>query len=456
MKQILIKNAYIVTMNAKREIYNNGSILIEGNKIKAIGKVEENLIAENVEILDANGKIILPGFINTHVHLSQQLGRGIADDVDLLTWLRERVWPYESSFDYESSLISSTACCVEMIKSGITTFLESGGQYVDAMVEAVKNTGMRAALSKSVMDDGIGLPENWVKTADEEIETQKELFEKYNNSADGRIKIWFGLRTIFNNSDELILKTKKIADELNTGIHMHIAEIAAENDYVKSSRGNSTVEHLHKLGALGPNLLAVHTVWLTDREIDLFRLYDVKVSHNPAAAMKVVLGFARIPEMLDKGLNVSIGTDGAPSNNRMDMMREMYLTSLIHKGRTLNPKVVPAEQVLEMATINGAKCALLEKEIGSLEVGKKADLIILNPNTIHSLPLHDPIANIVYTMSSENVESTMCNGQWLMKNREILFLNEKELIENLKQKSKEIKEKAGIVLPNRFPVIDII
>ncbi|MDX8335339.1 amidohydrolase [Candidatus Cetobacterium colombiensis] len=456
MKQILIKNAYIVTMNAKREIYNNGSILIEGNKIKAIGKVEKNLIAENVEILDANGKIILPGFINTHVHLSQQLGRGIADDVDLLTWLRERVWPYESSFDYESSLISSTACCVEMIKSGVTTFLESGGQYVDAMVEAVKNTGMRAALSKSVMDDGIGLPENWVKTADEEIETQKELFEKYNNSADGRIKIWFGLRTIFNNSDELILKTKKIADELNTGIHMHIAEIAAENDYVKSSRGNSTVEHLHKLGALGPNLLAVHTVWLTDREIDLFRLYDVKVSHNPAAAMKVVLGFARIPEMLDKGLNVSIGTDGAPSNNRMDMMREMYLTSLIHKGRTLNPKVVPAEQVLEMATINGAKCALLEKEIGSLEVGKKADLIILNPNTIHSLPLHDPIANIVYTMSSENVESTMCNGQWLMKNREILFLNEKELMENLKQKSKEIKEKAGIVLPNRFPVIDII
>ncbi|MCQ9625869.1 amidohydrolase family protein [Cetobacterium somerae] len=265
-----------------------------------------------------------------------------------------------------------------------------------------------------------------------------------------------GLRTIFNNSDDLIIKTKKIADELNTGIHMHIAEIAAENDYVKTNRGNSTVEHLHKLGALGPNLLAVHTVWLTDREIDLFRLYDVKVSHNPAAAMKVVLGFARIPEMLEKGLSVSIGTDGAPSNNRMDMMREMYLTSLIHKGRTLNPKVVPAEQVLEMATINGAKCALLEREIGSLEVGKKADLIILNPNTIHSLPLHDPIANIVYTMSSENVESTMCNGKWLMKNREILVLNESNLIEQVKIKSEEIKTKAKIVLPNRFPVIDII
>ncbi|ERT66307.1 MAG: amidohydrolase [Cetobacterium somerae] len=456
MKQILIKNAYVVSMNEKREIYNNGSILIENDLIKAIGKVDEKSIIDTAEIIDAKGKIVLPGLINTHVHLSQQLGRGIADDVDLLTWLRERVWPYESNFDYESSLISSTACCVEMIKSGVTTFLEAGGQYVEAMAEAVKNTGIRAALSKSVMDEGIGLPTNWIKTADEEIQVQKELFDKYNNTADGRIKIWFGLRTIFNNSDDLIIKTKKIADELNTGIHMHIAEIAAENDYVKTNRGNSTVEHLHKLGALGPNLLAVHTVWLTDREIDLFRLYDVKVSHNPAAAMKVVLGFARIPEMLEKGLSVSIGTDGAPSNNRMDMMREMYLTSLIHKGRTLNPKVVPAEQVLEMATINGAKCALLEREIGSLEVGKKADLIILNPNTIHSLPLHDPIANIVYTMSSENVESTMCNGKWLMKNREILVLNESNLIEQVKIKSEEIKTKAKIVLPNRFPVIDII
>ena len=343
-----------------------------------------------------------------------------------------------------------------MIKSGVTTFLEAGGQYVEAMAEAVKVTGVRAGLSKSVLDEGIGLPTNWIKTAEEELDKQKELYEKYHNTANERIKIWFGLRTIFNNSDDLIMKTKKLADDLNTGIHMHIAEIAAENDYVKETRGLSTVENLNKLGALGPNLLAVHTVWLTDREIDLFRLYDVKVSHNPAAAMKVVLGFARIPEMLDKGINVSIGTDGAPSNNRMDMMREMYLTSLIHKGRTLNPKAVPAEQVLEMATIHGAKCALLDKEIGSLEVGKKADLIILNPDTIHSLPLHDPVANIVYTMSSENVDSTMCDGKWLMKEREVLVVNEKELLEKVKEQAKKVMNKAGVKITNMFPVIDIV
>lgn len=455
MSQILIKNGYVISMNKNREIFKNGSVLIEDDKIKAVGKVEHSLVNADAEIYDVQGKIILPGLVNTHVHLSQQLGRGVADDVVLLTWLRERVWPYESSFNYEDSLISSTACCVELIKTGVTTFLEAGGQYVDAMAEAVEKCGLRACLSKSTMDEGEGLPKAWQKTAQEELDFQEELFKKYNDTADGRIKIWFGLRTIFNNSDELIKGTKTLADKYNTGIHMHVLEVKEEMDYTRATRGETTVEHMNRLGALGPNLVAAHTVWLTEREIDLFRLYDVKVSHNPGAAMKVVLGFAKIPEMLEKGIAVSIGTDGAPSNNRMDMMRDMYLTSLIHKGRTLNPKTVSAEQVLEMATINGARCALMEKEIGSLEVGKKADLIILNPDTIHSLPVIDPVANIVYAMSSENVESNMCNGKWLMKNREILFLDEKDLLEKVKIQNKKVMDKAGIVIPDRFPVIEI-
>ena len=453
MKQLFIKNAYLVTMNENREVYEKGNLLIENNKIKAVGHFDENIVNEDAETYDAQGKMLMPGFINTHVHLSQQLGRGIADDVDLLTWLRERVWPYESSFDYEDSLISSTACCVELIRSGVTTFLESGGQYVDAMVEAVDKTGIRACLAKSVMDEGVGLPDNWQKTCEEELNTQVDLFERFNNTSNGRVKIWFGLRTIFNNSDELLVKTKELADKYNTGIHMHVGEIANENEYTKTRAGLSTVEHLNKLGVLGSNLLAVHTVWLTNREIDLFRLNNVKVSHNPAAAMKVVLGFASVPEMLDKGIPVSIGTDGAPSNNRMDMMRDMYLTSLIHKGRTLNPTIVNAETVLEMATINGAKCALLDNEIGSLEVGKKADMIILNPNTIHSMPLNNPIGNIVYSMSSENVESTICDGKWLMKEKEITVLDESKLLEDVKIQAEKIRKKANIKLNTNFTII---
>lgn len=454
MSQLYIKNAYVITMNGNREVYTKGGVLIQDNLIQAVGKIDEQLLEASCEIYDAKGKILMPGLVNTHVHLSQQLGRGIADDVTLLTWLRERIWPYESSFDYEDSLISSTACCVEMIKSGVTTFLEAGGQYVDAMVKAVETTGLRACLAKSVMDTGEGLPKPWQKTCEEELATQVDLYEKYHNTCNERIKIWFGLRTIFNNSDTLIQKTKALADHYQTGIHMHIAEISDEIDFARTKAGYSTVEHLHHLGVLGPNLLAVHTVWLTQREIDLFRLYDVKVSHNPAAAMKVVLGFASVPEMLHKGIPVSIGTDGAPSNNRMDMMRDMYLTALIHKGRTLNPEVLYAEQVLEMATLNGAKCALLEDYIGSLEVGKKADMILLNPNTLHSLPLHNPIGNIVYAMTSENVDSTICDGRWLMKEREIMVLDEALLIEQVKQQARKISEKVGLHLPTSFKIID--
>lgn len=449
MSQILIKNALIVSMNQDRDIFE-GDLLVEDNKIKALGKIDKDIIDPEAEIVEAKGKIVMPGMVNTHVHLSQQLARGIADDVDLLTWLRKRIWPFESNMDLEDSYISSLACSLELIKSGVTCFAEAGGQHVDGMGRAVTEAGLRGVLSRSTMDTGEGLPLNWQESTEVCLEKQIELLERWHNKAEGRIKYWFGLRTIFNNSDKLITKTKELADKYNVGIHMHVAEIADEVQYIKQTRGRTTVEHLQSLGVLDSNFLAVHTVWLTDREIDFFRLNDVKVSHNPGAAMKVVLGFARIPEMLEKGICVSIGTDGAPSNNRMDMMDEMYLTSLIHKGRTLNPKAVPAETVLEMATLNGARSVLLDDQIGSLEVGKCADLIIINPHSIGSIPLHDRVANLVYAMHSSNVESSMCNGKWLMKDNKVLTIDEERILREAQKRASSLMKKAGVILPDRL------
>ncbi|AQS58749.1 amidohydrolase [Desulforamulus ferrireducens] len=452
MQQILIKNGLVITMNSQRQVFDVGSVLIEGERILAVGRIAPEMIREDAEVVDARGKIILPGLINTHVHLSQQLARGIGDDVDLLTWLRQRIWPYESNMDLEDSYVSSLACCLELIKSGVTTFAEAGGQEVDGMGRAVTESGLRANLARSTMDCGIGLPTRWQESTQVALAKQEELFARWHGQAEGRIRFWFSLRTIFNNSDELITRTKVLADQYRVGIHMHVAEVLEEIQFARESRGLPTVEHLAKLGVLDSNFLAVHTVWLTDKEIDLFALHDVKVSHNPGAAMKV-LGFARVPEMLDRGIPVSIGTDGAPCNNRMDMMSEMYLTSLIHKGRTLNPQVVPAEKVLEMATINGARCLLWEDEIGSLEPGKKADLIIINPQSPSSLPLHDPIANLVYAMNSSNIESSMCNGQWLMRDRQVLTLCEEEILQLAQERATALIKKAGITLPSRFPVL---
>lgn len=451
MAQIYLTNATIVTMNKEERVFLSGSILIENDRITAVGDVDESLLKPEAQRQDCRGKIILPGLINSHVHTSQQLGRGLGDDVDLLTWLHSRTFPYESSLTEEDSYVSTLLCCIEQIRCGVTSFAEPGGQFVRSMAKGVAQAGLRAKLAKSCMDCGEGLPAIWQRNTQEELDTQIADLEALHNSADGRVQVWFGLRTLFNNSDSLILKTKELADSYGVGVHMHVAEVKEEVDYCKGKFGVGTVQHLEDLGVLDKNFLAVHTVWLTNEEVDLFAKRNVKVSHNPAAAMRV-LGFAKVPQMLDKGICVALGTDGAPSNNRMDLVDEMWLTSLIHKGWRLDPTVMKAQDILRMVTTNGAKALMDEHEIGSLEPGKKADLIIINPASAGMYPLHDSIANLVSSMHSSNIESTMCNGQWLMKDRVLLTLDEQAILNEAQERADAIRERAGIRLPNRFPI----
>jgi len=386
----------IVTMDPELRVYANGALFIKADKIHAIGSsshILNQFSAEAAEVIDLCDRILLPGFINTHVHTSQQLARGIADDVDLMTWLHHRIWPYESQMTEEDSYISTLLCGIELIHSGVTCFAEAGGQHVPGIARAVECLGIRGCLAQSTMDAGEGLPSSWEKeTAKSSIQIQEELYKNLHGTADGRIRIWFGLRQILNATDDLLFLTKEIADKFNTGIHMHVAEIPYENEYVVSTRAvnHGTVTYLDKIGFLGENLLAAHSVWINDKEIELFSKAGVKVSHCPAAAMRM-LGFAPIKEMLDVGICVSLGTDGAPSNNRMSIVDEMYLASLINKGREVyrkgstDPTVLPAETILKMATINGAKAVLWDKEIGSLEVGRSSShrsiIVVHNPFT---------------------------------------------------------------------------
>lgn len=451
MAQTYFKNGYLVSMNSNEDVFDGGSLLVEDDHIVAIGKVDERQVKPDAEVINLGGKYILPGFVNTHVHTSQQISRGVGDDVDFQTWLHKRMWPFESNMTEEDSYISTLLCCLELIRSGVTSFAEPGGQFVGSMCKAVAEAGIRGKLAKSVMDCGEGLPDKWVRTADEEIEVQIADLKKFNDTADGRVKVWFGLRTIFNDTDDLIVRTKQLADQYHVGVHMHVAEAKSEVEYVQQRYGEPTVTHLNRLGVLDKNLLAVHAVWLTNEEVDLFKAHDVKVSHNPASAMRV-LGFAKIPQMLKKGICVSIGTDGASSNNRMDMVDEMWLTSLIHKGWRLDSAVVPSQDVLRMATINGARALLDENEYGSLEVGKKADLIVVNPYGASMMPVNDKIAALVTAMHSTNIESTMCNGKWVMRDRKILTVDEDAILKASCEHAKAIYKRAGIQLPDRFPV----
>ncbi|KAG2706525.1 hypothetical protein I3760_05G107500 [Carya illinoinensis] len=269
---IILHNAVIVTMDPQSRVFRNGGIFIQHDTIKAIGQSSDILrdfSSLAPQIIDLHAQILLPGFINTHVHTSQQLGRGIADDVDLMTWLHGRIWPYESNMTEEDSYISTLLCGIELIHSGVTCFAEAGGQHVSGMARAVELLGLRACLVQSTMDSGEGLPALWTtRTTDDCIQSQKELYKKHHNTADGRIRVWFGIRQIMNSTDRLLLETRDATRELKTGIHMHVAEIPHENQLVMDTRkvDHGTVTYLEKIGFLQNNLLSAHTVWVNSTE----------------------------------------------------------------------------------------------------------------------------------------------------------------------------------------------
>jgi len=454
MPQTLLHNAGVLTMDGPGRLFLNGAVLIEGKIIKAVGKSTEvaALAAPEAEKIDLRGKWILPGLINTHVHTSQQLGRGLGDDVDLLTWLHQRIWPYESTLTEEDSYVSSLLTGIELIRSGVTTFCEAGGQHVNGMGRAVTELGLKAILCRSTMDMGEGLPRPWQIDTDESLRRNVEDFDTWHGQAGGRIRACFGLRTIFNNSDELIVRTSQLARERGTLVNMHVAEIPFENEFAAQRRGLHTVSHLAALGVLGPEFLAVHCVWLSEEEIALFAQHGVKVSHNPAAAMRV-LGLPKIVEMQAAGVCVSIGTDGAPSSNRVTIIDEMWVTALLHKLRMGSPEAMPAERILGMVTREAAKCLHWDAEIGSIEVGKRADLAIINPATATMLPMHDPVANFVNAMREHNVESVIADGRWLMRDRRLLTVDEPDVIAASLVAADAIRARAGIKLPQRFPTI---
>lgn len=463
-KITVLYSAWVVTMDSDLRVFADGAVVIEADRIKAVG-TSRNILgsysAQADELIDLHGFWVIPGLINTHVHTSQQLARGIADDVDLLTWLHERIWPFESHMTAEDSFLSTLLCGIELIHSGVTCFAEAGGQHVAGMARAVETLGIRACLTRSTMDTGEGLPASWAsESTDSCLKAQEDLFKEFHGTAGGRVHIWFGLRQIMNATDNLLLKTKQLADKYTTGIHMHVAEIPYENSIVSETRSvrHGTVTFLNKIGLLGDNLLAAHSVWVDQTEVELMASAAVKVSHCPASNMRM-LGFAPIQEMLDQGICVSIGTDGAPSNNRMSLVDEMYLASLIHKGKmvftkgTTDPSAMPAECIFKMATTAGAKAVLQEKDIGSLEVGKKADLVVVNPNLWTMAPINDPIASLVYSMRTENIDSVMCNGQWIMRSQKILTVDEAAIIEAAKEASTQILKRAKIHLPRRMNVV---
>jgi len=427
---ILIKNALILNPN---NFENKKQCLLIKDDL--IAEISDEIDDSNADkIIDAEGKILLPGLINTHTHLSMTLFRGLADDLSLDSWLNDHIWPMEANLNGDYCYIGALLGAVELIKSGTTTFSDMYF-YMEDVARAVDDAGIRAVLSYGMIDFSDA------ERREAEIKENMALYDACNGMADGRIKVFFGPHSPYTASEELLVKVRELADEHNIGIHIHVSETQKEINDSLDERGIRPFEYLEKIGFLGPDVVAAHCVWLSDEEIEIIKKHGVKVSHNPCSNMKLASGVSPVSKLIENDICVSIGTDGASSNNNLDLIEELKTASLLQKVSTLDPKVLTSDEAIEMATIKGAEALGLGDEIGSIEVGKKADIILIDTNSANMVPDSSSLSsNVIYSANGSNVDTTICNGKILMENKKLTTLDEDEIYAKAKQAIKELKE----------------
>ncbi|MFH1821002.1 MAG: amidohydrolase family protein [Methanobacteriota archaeon] len=431
MVDILIKDARVVTMNSGRQVIERGSVAVEGDKIVAVGAEFKD---KADRVIDARGKVVLPGLVNGHTHLPMVLLRGLADDMPLMEWLTTKVWPIEQNMKDKDCQVGAQLGCLEMIKSGTTCFAD---QYfkMEQVARGVDEAGIRGVLSYGMID-------MWdPKKRESEVRIAQDFVKNFQGKANGRILTMFGPHAPYTCSRECLLEAKELAKKFGVGIHIHLAESRDELKQVAEKYGKRPVEYLDSIGFLGPEVLAAHCVWVNENEVSILRDRGVKPVHNPVSNMKTGCGVAPIPEMLAVGIPVALGTDGAASNNSLDMFKEMKAAALLNKVHKMNPVVVPAASALEMATINGAVALGLQNKIGSIEVGKKADLIIVDLKKPHLTPIHSIISHLVYSATGGDVDTMVVDGKVLMEDRKVLSLDEKKVLEQAQRISDDLLER---------------
>lgn len=445
----VISPKYIITMNQTYEILSGHSVLISENKIQKIERSSklESLAQENGwQIFSFPESILIPGFVQTHIHLCQTLFRGLADDLELLDWLQLKIMPFEFAHDKNSMKYSALLGISELIRCGTTTILDMGSMnHSDVVFEQLINSGIRAFHGKAMMDINTLYPKLSESTNDS-LRSSEELAKEFHNKADGRIKYAFAPRFILSCSGELLKETNELVKQYSgTLFHTHASENRTELENVRKRCGKDNIECFEELNILNDKSMIAHCIWLNENEIDLMKKRDARVLHCPSSNLKLASGIANIPRYLKEGISVSLGADGAPCNNFLDIFVEMRLASLIQKP-FYGPTTMTAREVFEIATIGGARALHLDAEIGSIEEGKKADLVLLELNQVHnSLDVNEEnlYSSIVYTCDHTNVQSVMINGEWVYQNREFNTLDVNEIIrksnEELKKLLKRVK-----------------
>jgi len=428
---VVIKDATIITMDKERRVLKNFSIGIEDGRIREVG---ERIGGETEFVIDGESKLVLPGLINTHTHLSMTLLRGVADDLPLMQWLNEEIWPIEAKLEDRHVYAGALLGCLEMIKSGTTLFNDMYFS-VDEIAKAVKKSGIRGALSLAMIDLGD------TGRAKELLGESEKLVKRYRGEE--RIMPLYGPHAPYTCTEETLARVRERADRDGVGVHIHVAETEDEVDNLEETKGKRPFEYLDGIGFLGRDVIAAHSVHVSGKEMEILKRRDVKISHNPVSNMKTAAGTAPVPEYVKRGIAVSLGTDGAASNNNLDIFEDMKVCALLHKVVGRDASLVPAEKVLEFATIGGARALGVEKELGSIEVGKRADVVILDLKKPGLTPLFNPVSHVVYAANGSDVDTAIIDGRIVMRNRKVATLDEGKVLEVGREAAKDLMEKAG-------------
>ena len=428
----IIHATWIVPVEPESTVHQDYSIAVHEGRIHDLAPKKDilNKYTTDVEINLVN-QVLIPGLINTHTHSPMSLMRGLADDLPLMDWLNNHIWPTEQKHvSAEFVLDGSLLACAEMIRGGTTCFNDMYF-FPEETARAVEHSGMRAKLGLILID----FPSAWASDADEYLAKGIELHDKLHNNS--LISTAFAPHAPYTVSDEPLKRIATYAEELDIPIHMHIHETADEVEQAVSQSGKRPLERLNELGLLSPRLLAVHMTQLTDNEISLVAETGVNVLHCPESNLKLASGFCPTSQLSAAGINIALGTDGAASNNDLDMIAEMRTASLLAKAVANNASALPAEDILRMATINGAKALGLDSDIGSLEIGKSADITAIDLSGIENQPVYNPVSQVVYSAGRENISNVWVAGNHLLKDKELTTLDEKSIL----QKTRYWKEK---------------
>ena len=455
---MIYTHATVITMNPAREIVSDGAIRVVGDRIDAVGKTGELLAAHPAdETTDLTGHLVLPGLYDTHVHLAQCMLRGVSEGrrlADFSNWLFGRIFPLQGSYTEEDARASASLCILEMLKSGTTGFVECllAERYgFDGIAELCVASGIRAALGKVVMDvspetrDELGWHPGMWQTRESGSEGPLAAHERWEGAGDGRLQVWFGCRSAEPASNpDLYDEVTALARERDMGLTIHLAELPHDNDYARAQGHRTHIEFAHAHGLLGPRSVLAHCTIADTDDIALLAETGTTVAHNPGNNAAAAWGPAPVAEMLEAGVNVSVGCDGAPSNANMDVLRDLRIACHSARLRAGTRLALGPEAVLEMATINGARALGIDHQTGSLEAGKKADFISIDTDAPHLQPVWNPVATAVFAAQGGDVRNVVIDGRVVMRDRVVRTLDEAAILDDVRGRFRAVADRAGV------------